>query len=774
MRDTELQRLEHLVEELLDLDADRRAERLELLRARGEIGIGLLARLVARHERPTAELATPPDEGRLPPGFQPHVDPLLGRQLGDFTLLTLVGIGATGRVYEARQQAPERRVAVKVLAAHAFAGAVEQARFRREGNLLAALDHPAICRIYAAGAAPLGAGVVPFLAMEYVDGRPLDVAGRRLALAPRLELFARVVDAVQFAHSRGVVHRDLKPANILVIADEASGPPRPKVLDFGIARLLATDGRAAPPTVTVDFARVVGTPGYSSPEQLVGGDVDPRSDVYALGVILFELLTGVVPFPAARTLAEAARAVAGSPAPLLRTAAPRLDRDLEAIVARALEAEPQRRYATAAELAADVRRFLAGERVLARRATIAYRLARWARRRRHRLAVMVVIVVLAITATVALLAMSAGHRQQRWQRYVSTVQESVAGILANDPAGALARLDDAPPDLRGFEWRYVAVWANELLQRLPNDPPDAERLRRGKRIHLADLQLHDPHVDLANWQAAEKTFELFDLRDQAVYARIRDLPHAPWRFAVTPTRSHVVFTGMPEHAIEVWDLATSTRTARLDGFNGEDNFAVLTPDGGSVAVAGDSGIVRLFDLPAIKPGRVLQVPGRVGGIAFAPEGTRVAITWDAGLAVFSLRDGARLCTVDTRGDQPIYVTFDDAGTKLLGLNYRASNLNLWDAATGTLLRRQAFPEGTMSMLRIPGAARVAVGTSHGAVRIFATDEVEDGPWQPLLTLRETVSAIGAMTVARDGTALLAVPWDRQLLLWQVPVNVPRR
>lgn len=779
MRDTELEHLEQLVAELLELEPAPRAERLRQL-CRGGEGIGALAaRLIAAHDRNGGELVTPSDAGRVPQGFDPLIDPLVGRRCGDFTLVRVIGMGGAGRVYEARQQAPDRRVAVKVLAAHALAGATAQSRFRREADLLGALDHVGICRIHAAGAAPIGNDLLPFIAMEFVDGSPLDLAAKDFDRTTCLDVVARIADAVHYAHERGIVHRDLKPANILVVAATAGAARQVKILDFGIAMLLAADGASA--TVRTATGHVLGTLGYMSPEQVAGGSGDQRSDVYALGVILFELLTGRRPFADVPALLASARATADHPAPLLRTFVRELRGDLEAVVARALESDPQRRYQSAAELAEDLRNVVAARPVHARRPSPWYRATRWLRR--HRL-LSAMFVLLAVSLAIAARAMwSAGlsHEQlvatahaRRFEVYTGLLHEAVAAVETGDAAVGRAVLDRIDPDLRGWEWRYVAASAERVEQvaaqgRRPTDDHSATL------VTVLDARMQEPFHDLGSWNAETRTFDLVDIRDQSKQASVPGLAWRPWRFAVTPTRSHLVLAGMPEHALEVHDLASGQCVARRDGFNAEDNHLHIDPGGTMVAMAGESGVVRFFRLPGLEPWSEWKVPGRVNAMAFAPGGERMVVAWAPdGQAVFDTKTGAPVCHCETRGELPIYTVFTDDGKRLVSLNFRAPNLNLWDAATGRLLRRQSIFEGPLSLVRIPGAARVAVGASDGGVRIFDTGVPEDGPWMPLLTLRDEGAAIVWMSAARDGTALLAMTNTGHLQLWQVPSAVTPR
>jgi len=311
------------------------------------------------------------------PAVRLRTEPRVPGRIGAFAIEERLGAGTTGVVYRARQDAPERRVALKVLRSVA-ASPDTLRRFVNEAQVLARLDHPGIAVVYEAGAADLGHGPEPWFAMELVDGLPLVrfVRERALARDAVVRLVAAVADAVHHAHTRGVVHRDLKPANVLVRADG-----RPKVLDFGLARTVAGD--AALDSMHTRTGDVLGTLAYMSPEQLRGAGVDARSDVYALGVLAYEALSGALPLDVGgQALAEAARIVETRDPARLGTRDRDLAGDLETVVAKALEKEPARRYASAAEFAADLRRVLDDEPVEARPPSAWYQATKFARRNR--------------------------------------------------------------------------------------------------------------------------------------------------------------------------------------------------------------------------------------------------------------------------------------------------------------------------------------------------------------------------------------------------------
>ncbi|MCA8952585.1 MAG: serine/threonine protein kinase [Planctomycetes bacterium] len=308
-----------------------------------------------------------------------------GRTIGGYRVLEVLGHGGMSTVYLAEQEHPKRRVALKLLTAVLSSPEALQ-RFRNEGELLARLQHPGIAQIHAAGVheerTAMGMLRWPYFVMEYVPGaRTLTDHVRAEQLGDReiLELFLAICAAVQHAHERGVVHRDLKPQNVLV--DEAGNP---KVIDFGIARNLAPVRPDAVPEPLTRTGDVIGTLHYMSPEQVRGeAIIDTRSDVHALGVILFELLTGELPFElAGKSLPEIGRILTETEARPLRRLRPDAEQDLELVIGMALGKLPDQRYSTAGALAEDVRRYLDHEPINARPKSLRYQLRMFARRRR--------------------------------------------------------------------------------------------------------------------------------------------------------------------------------------------------------------------------------------------------------------------------------------------------------------------------------------------------------------------------------------------------------
>jgi serine/threonine protein kinase len=292
-------------------------------------------------------------------------DVMAGRRIGQYRVVRLLGSGGMGSVFEAMQDHPKRQVALKIIKS-GFAPPSALRRFAHEAEILARLRHPGIAQVYEAGTHEDSTGPVPFFAMELVAGAKAitDFAGEnRLPTRDRLELFACVCDAVHHGHQRGVIHRDLKPGNIVV---DSTG--QPKVIDFGVAR--ATDADMTIASLHTDVGQLVGTLRYMSPEQCQGdsGEIDVRSDVYGLGVVLYELLSGQLPYDLTTTAPfDIPRVIRNVDARRLSSIDRTLHGDVETIVLKALEKDRERRYQSVADLGRGLRRYLANQPIEAKR-----------------------------------------------------------------------------------------------------------------------------------------------------------------------------------------------------------------------------------------------------------------------------------------------------------------------------------------------------------------------------------------------------------------------
>ncbi|TDJ74322.1 MAG: serine/threonine protein kinase [Planctomycetota bacterium] len=426
-----------LFSELLELPASERGEELVQRAADDDVVLGLVRDMLAGEELSPRNL----EAGAV--ASSPRLE--VPERIGHYEILGILGEGGMGVVFEARQATPQRTVALKVLRAGLVTDSLLR-RFRHEAEVLGWLNHPGIAQVYEAGTETTGSGTLPFIAMELVRGERIDryVAQRDLPLEDRLTLVADLCDAVHHAHQKGVVHRDLKPANVLVTEDG-----RLKVLDFGIARITSSDLSVT--TQGTRVGEVLGTLPYMSPEQVQAepSRIDTRSDVYAIGVIAYELLAGERPLDVAgRSLPEAARVIVEEEPTTLGAVDARLKGDVEIIVGKALAKERDQRYSSAADLARDIRRYLAHEPIEARPPTRGYQLAKFARRNKGLVGGLVVAFVVLLAGAVTSTALffrsqtnlvRAVDAEREWKSAALTASEVADFVvdlfLVSDPTG---------------------------------------------------------------------------------------------------------------------------------------------------------------------------------------------------------------------------------------------------------------------------------------------------------------------------------------------------
>jgi len=460
-------------------------------------------------------------------------DSRTGERVGHYEILSLVGEGGMGEVYLARDLEFDRKVALKLVKGGLKTKAILR-RFHNERQILANLQHTNIARLLDGGTSQDG---LPYFAMEYIEGQPITdyAAAHQLTLRQRLDLFRTVCSAVQFAHQNLIIHRDIKPSNILVTEDGT-----PKLLDFGIAKLLDAEGEEAELTATA--VRVM-TPEYASPEQVKGEPLTTASDVYALGVLLYELLTGRRPYRVkSRTVEEAAKAIceqlperpsgaatrrdpqAGSPdtetpsngasvaaAPRLPVAASQLKGDLDNIVLMALRKEPARRYPSVSEFAEDISRHLDGLPVRARKDTFGYRASKFVRRNKVPVA----------AATVVLLTLIAGVVAIAWEAHVARRERARAERRFNDVRrmadSFMFELNDeiqkGPTKAREMLVKKALEYLDSLAQEAGNDRSLQQQLATAYE-RVGDIQgqpykanLGDTAGALASYQKAQAILE---------------------------------------------------------------------------------------------------------------------------------------------------------------------------------------------------------------------------------------------------------------------------
>jgi len=455
-------------------------------------------------------------------GAEPPSVPL-PENIGVYVVHRRLGEGGMGIVYEGEQQTPRRRVALKVVRGGQFVDEYRLKLFQREVQTLARLKHPAIAAIYESGRTDDGQH---YFAMELVNGERLNdyVRQHKVPRRERLQLFRKICDAINYAHQRGVIHRDLKPSNILV--DESGNP---KILDFGLARINDPD---VPTIATATLAgRIMGTLAYMSPEEARGNpdEIDVRSDVYALGVVLYELLTDQLPYVVHRAaLHEAVRTICEEPPRRPTSVDSTLRGDLETIVLKALEKERGRRYQSAAALSDDIHRFLTDQPILARRANMLYQLRKFVMRHKF-----------VLIFTLALIGVMIGS--SIWvQQGESYLQESLAQLRRTqeiDNARLRAQFADAMLDedkdkalqfyrdaLREFERlgrmdineaRILNSIAEVLCDKAPPDFLEAEQSATGAIAAISKLRADSAAREelLRAWQTLQRVYGPDGLND---------------------------------------------------------------------------------------------------------------------------------------------------------------------------------------------------------------------------------------------------------------------
>lgn len=504
-------------------------------------------------EDPTRDPAGFEDRSTQDPGPRtPHEGP----SIGPYRLLQKVGEGGMGEVWVADQTAPVRRtVAIKFIKSGMDSRQVI-ARFEAERQALAMMEHPAVARVFDAGTTPAGA---PYFVMEYVRGMPITVYCDEHRLSPRarLELFQQVCEGVQHAHHKAILHRDLKPSNILVT--EHDGRPQPKIIDFGLAK--ATAHKLTEQTLFTELGVLIGTPEYMSPEQanLTGEDVDTRTDVYALGVILYQLLVGALPFdsqtlrsagfdgvrriireeepkrPSTRlgTLGErasdSARARGLEPGVLRR----QLEGDLDWITLKALEKDRARRYDSPRELARDIGRYLADEPVLAGPPSAAYRARKFVRRHRG-----------AVTAAGLLAA------------------ALLAGIVGTTAGLVRARRAEAEARAQSRTSERVSQFLAEILQNI-----DPQRLGKDLQADLERRTAESGSLDRVNFVDVSSGLidrQIFAPARAMIDSTLHDQPELAARLDLTLGESYMEGLQLFEPAVEALrkSVAATARARR--------------------------------------------------------------------------------------------------------------------------------------------------------------------------------------------------------------------
>jgi len=755
-------------------------------------------------------------------------------QISHYKLLQQIGEGGCGVVYMAEQTEPvRRRVALKVIKLGMDTAQVI-ARFEAERQALALMDHPNIAKVFDAGATDSGR---PYFVMELVRGIKITdwCNQNQLSTTQRLDLFIRVCQAVQHAHQKGIIHRDIKPSNILVTLHD--GVPVPKVIDFGIAK--ATNGqRLTDKTVFTAFEQFIGTPAYMSPEQaeMSGLDIDTRSDIYSLGVLLYELLTGNTPFDARELMASGldamrktirekepvrpstrlSQALVGddvrrltskkskiqNPKPeIVRVSSRRLLQvretiallrgDLDWIVMKCLEKDRGRRYETANGLAADLKRHLDNEPVMARPPSTAYRLQKAFRRNKVAfsaglaVAAALLLALAALSVSTLLITRQQKETRHALQAETQAKRESMQSLerervdsyfhritlahrelSVDNLAATLKYLNQCPEDLRGWEWDY--------LNRLGRIEPVV--LRNTNAVH--GLAFHPDGRRVAAG-CGDGTVRIWDLTSGKVVQMLRG--HEQYVFCVKfcPPDGRFLASASADRTIRLWDLSTGLEVFQVEGVQGEQtgmaNSIAFSTDGAHLTTPSADGAVIFRD---VSDGReVSRLPARQPmpsiAVASSPDGELLATGgWGGVLQIWNVRTHAPLQSLSNqfRATRISAAQFSPDSQQLVTSSFDRT-LRVWDARSGEVLRSLAGHIGIVSSLAIsPDGRRIASsGGEDKTVRLWDAESDRE-----ILTLRGHTSGCHAVAFSADGRRLVSAAGDGTIRVWDATPLQPNQ
>ncbi len=810
----------------LNSDAEREAYLNEACAGRPDL-LERVRKLFQANDIEDSFLATPAlvttvalADGGLPDGN--------GTVIGRYKLLERIGEGGMAVVYMAEQEQPVRRkVAVKIIKPGMDTDNVI-ARFEAERQALALMDHPHIAKIFDGGATDAGR---PYFVMELVRGVPITeyCDQNQLGSRARLELFIQVCEAVQHAHQKGIIHRDLKPSNILVTLHD--GRPMPKVIDFGIAK--ATQGRLTEKTLFTRFQFFIGTPAYMSPEQAqMGGlDIDTRADIYALGALLYELLTGRTPFePKELTSFEECRRTIQTKEPArpssrvstlqsheMTTTAKRrqtdgaqlirlLRTDLDWITMKCLEKDRTRRYETAHALAQDIHRYLDGDAVVARPPSAAYRLQKFVRRNKVAVAIASVVLLAAIVSTWQAIRatravweqnrlrgqVEAALKKEEQQRQRAEEGEAAASrraynsdmtlaqlaLAANNYGRVVGLLDryrpqDDRPDLRHWEWRYF--WnqvRSEASFQLPQQPDAIAGLAVSPDARL--LVTTDLSRRLKLWDVTKRSV-LMVHEEPGLDARVFALSHDGARLATLVHQNR-------GSRVRIWSVAERKVTSEFSPA-GRVRALEFTTDGEALVLLGHDLSVDTWSfrdqqlenkLPARAPSPALTSPVTWGqGLAeFSPDCRKIAYLAGESIQVLDIETGALVADLEGFQAETWSLAFSPGGTLLaVGPSSAATStdIKVYNLESGTELSRLVGHVSWVPALAFHPAGTQLVSTgADQTVRIWNVQRAEQRA-----VLHGHLSEIYRVAVSADGNTIVSGAKDGSILAWDAK-HVARR
>lgn len=682
-----------------------------------------------------------------------------------YEILSVIGSGGMGIVYKARHRELQRTVALKTLRGAAVADVEIRDRLQAEATAVAQLQHPNIIQVFEVGMSDPLPGEFwpnPFIALEYVEGGSLAERTEK-PQPPRsaAALVIKLAHAVHFAHQLGIIHRDLKPANVLVTPEG-----EPKIADFGIAKQLGTECAGAGRFVTQAGA-IVGTPEYMAPEQATGAAPTPAIDVYALGVILYELLTGRVPIQAASPV-ETMGLIRHQEPVSPRRLQPGLPRDLETICLKCLEKDAARRYDCAQALADDLQRFLDDRPIQARPIRPVERATRWARRNPLVAALMAAVVLMGIAGfngvlwkwreaqehaaalEVATTEARELARSERWERYHANIAAAASALQVFNISSARRALDASPEEHRNWEWRHFHSrldLARHVLAGSDDAVTDARVAQHGRRVFFFTESGASPVWDpmaRALARSYPREMEIWRARfsaDGRTMARVR-----------------------PDHSIELTDVDTGQTRAILLGHQKPVHAVLFSADGARVVTASDDRTLRLWDPRTGALRRVLQSPREsFVSVAMRADGCRV-IAFDRRHArVWDLDAGKQVNELNGEIQDLQDATFSPQGDRIVTVEgFPEATMRLWDAATGRLLGTQRGHANniTQTIFSTDGT-RIATSSRDQTIGLW-----DGATGQPVAMLKGHLGWVNSAAFSPDGKRLVSASVDQTLRIWE--------
>jgi eukaryotic-like serine/threonine-protein kinase len=692
----------------------------------------------------------------------------VGQTIGRFSLIEMVGQRGFGTVFKAHDPELDRIVAVEVSHGSNVGEAPADAdRILREANNVTQLRHPGIVSLYEVGTFD-GA---PYLVSEFVEGTALSnlLTTRRPPPCESAKLIAEVADALHYAHEHWIVHRDIKPSNIVIRPDFS-----PVVMGFGSA-----DRELGEINENTD-RQIICTPAYMSPEQARGKGhrVDRRSDIYSLGVILYQLLAGELPFRG-NTRMLLHQVLHDEPKPP-RSLNDEIPRDLETICLKAMAKDPRRRYATSGELAAVLRRFLNGEPVKPRRVGSIARAAKWVWRNRvgsiaraakwvwrNRVAtgltVMVFLILLAGTigiyteyADADRAAKDANDRAEelRYQLALSNLILASNALDNRDMRTAVERLELVPPDLRHWEWDY--------LKRQTQDGICTYLVLRGHE-HAIFAVAFSPDGSRIVTGSFDETAKVWDARTGTVLLDLKGHAKVVWSVAFSPDGSRIA-TGSADNTAKVWDARTGTLLLDLKGHMDFVRSVAFSPDGSRIVTSSDDNTAKVWDAQTGTP--LLDLKGHTEGIwsaAYSPDGSRIvtgsndrtAKVWDAqtGALLLDLKAGRTAVSGEVES-----VAFSPDGSRIATAS--DGTAKVWDARSGTLLCELKGRGAVERVAFSPDGSRIVAGSNDGTAKVY---DARTGTL--VLELKGHSDTVLSAAFSSDGTRIVSGSFDHTAIVW---------